>query len=387
VQTQDPIVLIGAGIGGLTAALALQRAGFRVRVFEQAPALGEVGAGLMVTPNSVRVLSHLGLEPVLERWGIEPEESIYRRFDTAEIIMRAPLRSRMLATYGARYFHIHRADLHAALAAAVQERDPAAITLGKSCVGVEETPAGAVARFADGSTAAGAAVIGSDGIRSQVRAALFGDGLPRFTGQIAWRGLVPAAGLPDTVTGPVSTVWIGPNRHIVQYRLRGGSIINYVAIVATDAWTEESWTTRSRVADVVAAFAGWHPDIVALLTATNPDHCFKWGLFDREPLARWTRGHVTLLGDAAHPMLPFKAQGSAMAIEDALVLARALQGAASVTAGLAAYEAARRERASGMVLESRSATALYQKLEGNKANERAAQLDHVYGYDAVTAHV
>jgi salicylate hydroxylase len=376
-------LIVGAGLGGLTAALALLKAGFSVEVHEQSPQLGEIGAGIMVTPNSARVLIALGLGPALQAKGVQPTASVYRRFDTNDVMMQAPLR--VQEEFGAPNVHIHRADLHAALVNAVRALAPACLHLDHKLVDFSDDGERVRARFANGHIATGDILLGSDGIRSAVRAALFGDGAPQFTGQVAWRGLVPAEGLPDSVTAPVSNSWIGENRHIIQYRLRGGRLINYVAIVAETAWTEEGWNVRSDVADVVAAFTGWNDDVIALLRATDPAQCFKWGLFDRDPLAIWSRGRVTLLGDAAHPMLPFMAQGSAMAIEDGMVFANAQTASADALSGITRYEALRQPRASWVVLQSRAATRLYQSTGGNKTEERARNLATLYGYDAVNA--
>jgi salicylate hydroxylase len=182
-------------------------------------------------------------------------------------------------------------------------------------------------------------------------------------------------------------VWIGPDRHIVQYLVRGGSLVNYVAIVAKDAWEEEGWNRPSQVDEVMGEFGGWHEDVLALLAATPADALYKWGLFDRDPLDGWVFGNVALLGDAAHPMLPFMAQGSAMAIEDAMILARALRAGDSIAAALARYQTARRDRTAAIIMRSRAKTTLYQKLTGDKTEQRAEGLEDVYGYDAVTCEI
>lgn len=383
-MTAMNITIIGAGIGGLSAAIALQQKGHRVKVFEQAPSLGEIGAGIMLTPNAVKALNSLGLEERLAELAVEPGHSVYRRFDTAEEMMRAPLKDRMFATYGARYFHIHRADLHRMLMDAVRDQNPDAITVDHTLVDFAQNGSTVTAHFSNGESHTGDVLIGCDGIRSALRQSLFGSEEPRFTGQIAYRGMVPVEGLPATVVEPVSVSWLGEHKHVIQYGVRQRQFINYVAIVATDAWTEEGWNRPANVSEVVETFAGWHDDILALMKATPPDNCYKWGLFDREPIAEWTRGRVTLLGDAAHPMLPFMAQGSAMAMEDAVVLGRALSATDSAEEGLSVYENIRRERTTWIVQQSRKATDLYQRLTGDKSQQRASNLDEVYGYDATT---
>lgn len=381
-MAKPDLLIVGAGIGGLAAALACLNAGLNVRVYEKAPELGEIGAGIMLTPNAVKCLEYLGLGGALADAGVEPEESVYRRFDTAEEMVRAPLRARMLDTYGARYYHIHRADLHRCLLEAVVKKDSNAVSTGHAVEKVVEAEGRVLATFDNGSTADGDILIGCDGIHSVVRTQLHGDGQPRFTGQMAWRGMVPAEGLPVTVTEPVSVSWLGEHKHVIQYGVRARKYINYVAIVATDHWTEEGWNRRADPGDALKDFEGWHPDLTALIAATPADGCYKWGLFDREPLDQWTKGRITLLGDAAHPMLPFMAQGSAMALEDSVVLVRALVKHGVGADGLRRYEEVRRPRTNGIVLKSRQATNLYQRLTGDKGAQRASNLDEVYGYDA-----
>ena len=376
------IIIIGAGIGGLTAALSLQRVGLSVKVYEQAPSLGEIGAGIMLSPNAVKCLNFLGLEKRLSVLAVEPEHSVYRRFDTAQEMLRAPLKDKMMKTYGARYFHIHRADLHQLLLEAVLGQDSDVVSVDYALTGCKQGEDSVTAVFENGETVTGDALVGCDGIRSALRQSLFGAEEPRFTGQAAYRGMVPAAGLPATVVEPVSVSWLGEHKHIIQYGVRGRKFINYVAIVATDEWTEEGWNRPANVNEVVETFSGWHEDVLTLLKATPPDDCYRWGLFDREPITRWTKDRVTLLGDAAHPMLPFMAQGSAMAIEDAVVLGHALSTCESTQQGLTAYENARRARTTWIVKQSRKATDLYQRLTGDKTQQRASNLDAVYEYDA-----
>lgn len=382
---RDVILIIGAGIGGLATALSLQRAGLTVRVYDQAPAFGEIGAGIMLTPNASRVLIDLGLEKPLAAVGDNPQYSIYRKFDDGTVMQRSPLDDRQ-TQYGAPQVHIHRADLHRILLEAVAANDRNCLFTSHKCVALSQLGDQVHVRFENGVQISGSALIGADGARSAVRASLFGVERPRFTGQVAWRGLVPAAGLPDTVAGPFSVVWIGPDRHVVQYGVRHGSMINYVAIAARSTWEEEGWNIPAQVDDVLREFQGWHPDLCALLAATPPGTCFKWGLFDREPARVWTKGRITLMGDAAHPMLPLMAQGSAMAIEDGCVLARCLRQLA-VEEALLRYERLRLPRANAIILKSRAAANLYQSVEGDKSAERQSYVDRVYGYDATAVAI
>ena len=383
----ERVLIVGGGIGGLTAALALGRAGYRVAVYEQSPEFSEIGAGIMLTPNATRVLRHLGLEAALDRAALRPPASVYRRFDDASVIGDAPLAEAMETAYGAPYFHIHRSDLLDVLLAAVRAQGAAELRTGHAARSCEQDGDRVTVRFADGEAAEGDLLLACDGIRSTLRGRLLAGAEPRFRGQVAWRSLVPADGLPERVTARESVVWIGRDRHIVQYVLRGGSLVNYVAIAVQDRWTGEGWTRPAKRSELRAGFAGWHEDVQSLLEATPAGALYKWGLFDRDPLEQWVYGRIALLGDAAHPMLPFMAQGSAMAIEDAVILARCVEAYDDLEVALSRYEAVRRERAARVILQSRAQTGLYQRLSGDKKRQRAASTDWVYGFDATSCAI
>ena len=383
----ERVLIVGGGIGGLTAALALGRAGYRVAVYEQAPEFSEIGAGLMLTPNATRVLRHLGLEAALDRAALRPPASVYRRFDDASVIGDAPLAEAMETAYGAPYFHIHRSDLLEVLLAAVRAQGAAELRTGHAARSCEQDGDRVTVRFADGEAAEGDLLLACDGIRSTLRGRLLAGAEPRFRGQVAWRSLVPADGLPERLTARESVVWIGRDRHIVQYVLRGGSLVNYVAIAVQDRWTAEGWTLPAKRSELRAGFAGWHEDVQSLLEATPAGALYKWGLFDRDPLEQWVYGRIALLGDAAHPMLPFMAQGSAMAIEDAVILARCVEAYDDFEVALSRYQAVRRERTARIILQSRAQTGLYQRLSGDKKRQRAASTDWVYGFDATSCAI
>lgn len=376
------VLIVGGGIGGLTAALALSRAGHSVQLYEQAPAFGEIGAGIMLTPNATRVLRHFGLGAALDRSGMRPPASRYRRFDDAALMGDAPLADVMESAHGAPWLHIHRSDLLDALLAAVRKQGGTDLYAGHRATGCAQAGAGATVQFGNGASAAGDLLVACDGMRSTVRAQLAEFAEARFRGQVAWRALAPAGGLPERVSDRASVVWIGEDRHIVQYALRGGSLVNYVAIAAQQEWAEEGWNRPAGLEEVQREFAGWHEDVQSLLSATPPGALYKWGLFDRDPLEQWVYGRIALLGDAAHPMLPFMAQGSAMAIEDAAVLARCLEAFDDLEAALSRYQAVRGERTARVILQSRAQTNLYQRLTGDKKRQRAASTEWVYGFDA-----
>jgi salicylate hydroxylase len=337
------IAIVGAGIGGLAAATALAQRHARVRVYEQAPALAEIGAGLQVAPNGVAVLEALGLRDAAEtRAGLPEAVELVDHRAGGRPYARVPLGQQAVARYGRPYWHFHRADLLEVLRAGAEEAG-VALHLGAAVTAVEDAPGAVRLRFAGGGAATADLVVAADGLRSGVRAARFSPAPPRFTGHVAWRGTVPAERVPPELARPAVRVTTGTGRHLVTYPLRGASLVNFVAVEERRGWTEEGWTREDDPAALRRAFPGWGGPAGALLAAV--ERCFLWGLFDHAPLPRWSAGRLALLGDACHPMLPFLAQGATMALEDAFVLADCLDLADDPEAGLAAYEAARLPRA------------------------------------------
>jgi len=384
------VIIAGAGIGGLTLALALQRAGIRVSVHEQAPALGEVGAGLTLASNATRILAHLGVGPVLDDLGVIPGSGAVKHYRTGRTLVDIPRGQHQVERYGAPYCQIHRNDLHQGLVAAVRSADPGCLHLGTTLVDFGQDADGVTVAFANGDTVRGDLLVGCDGIRSTVRSRLFGTEDPRFTGYVAWRGLVPMARLSASLVAPDSAVWIGPGHFLTRYRIRRGDLLNYIAIARTSSWVEEGWSVRSTVDALLAEFRDFEPSARSILMATPPDQCFRWGIFDRDPLPAWSRGRVTLLGDAAHPTTPFLGQGAAIAIEDGLVLARAVADAGSVAEALARYERARVERANGVLLASRDNGLNLTTADPDRydaANHRNEESLGLAAYDAVTVAV
>lgn len=383
------VAVVGAGIGGLSAALALLRAGHRVKVYEQASQLGEVGAGLSLSPTAAHALNWLGLRQTLADKAYQPEDQCVRHYQDARPLSWINRGQSLLEKYGERYYLIHRADLHDALADGVRAADAGAIVLNKRCVGVQQSAECVTIGFEDNGSAQCDVLIGADGSRSAVRHAVFGPMEPQYTGYIAWRGLVPMEKVPPAILQPPSGVFIGPRHMVNRYPVHGGKLLNFVAFAERSAWTEEGWSIPSTVPELLAEFEGWHEDVRTFMRATPPDKLFKWGLFDREPLSSWNRGRVTLLGDAAHPVLPFLGHGAVLAIEDAVVIARALDAASSVEEALTRYEAARLPRASFVVLESRQAAKQFHSPDtssyGQRAGNRAADEGRgLFAYNAVT---
>lgn len=365
------VAVVGGGIGGLAAALSLLRAGFDVRVYEQAAALAEVGAGIQISPNASRLLHRLGLGAALDRTGVRPVGVHQRRWNDGRTLQRAPLGEAVEAAFGAPYYHFHRADLLDALAGALP---PDRVRLGHRLAGFADHGDRVELRFTNGERVAAALLVGADGIHSSVRAGLFGPERPRFTGCIAYRGLVPAERLADLGLEIASNNWMGPGGHFVHYFVAGGRLVNFVAIKERETWTRESWTDRGEVADALAAFEGWHPQVRAIIGAA--DETFIWALFDRVPLGRWSAGRVTLLGDACHAMLPFMAQGAAQAIEDGATLTACLleQGAAGVAAALRRYETLRLPRATRLQEMSRANKTRFHLPDGPEQQARDARM-------------
>jgi salicylate hydroxylase len=374
VSSQLSVGVIGGGIGGLTSALCLLRAGFDVQLYEQTPRLAAVGAGVQISPNASRVLHGLGLAESLAATGVKPLAIHQRRWDDGRTLLRAPLAEPLEATYGFPYYQMHRADLLAALAAAVPTER---IHLEHRLVDVTDRDEGVAARFANGQRAQVDVLVGADGIHSAVRQRLFGAEDARFTGCVAYRAVVPAERLRHLDLEVSAQAWLGPGRHFVHYFISGRRLVNFVAVVEHDEWTRESWTDRGEIADALAAYAGWHPQVGEIIAAA--DETFVWALFDRPPMPRWSVGRVTLLGDASHAMLPFMAQGAAQAIEDGATLAACLgqvRPAAhreDVVAALRRYEQARLPRTSRLQAMSAGNKTRFHLPDGPAQQERDSQ--------------
>jgi salicylate hydroxylase len=364
------IAIVGGGIGGLTAAASLLRAGFDVQVFEQAGALGEVGAGINIGPNGSRILHRLGIADTLKRTGVKPLTFDQRRWDDGRLLLRSPLGEAVESAFGAPYYTFHRGDLHRALASAVPAER---IHVAHRFMHMTDHGNHVEAHFANGRSISVDALIGADGIHSVVRHALFGPEKLRFTGCVAHRGLVPSDRLTHLDLEFRNQIWMGPAAHFVHYFVSAGRLVNFVAITEEESWQRESWVDRGEISDVLAAFAGWHDQTLSIIGAA--DETYKWGLFDRAPLLRWSVGRVTLLGDSCHPMLPFMGQGAAQAIEDAAALKGCLlRLPGDVPAALRLYERLRLPRASRLQGMSETNKRRFHLPDGEAQRQRDAEM-------------
>ena len=342
------ILIAGAGIGGLTAALACLKQGFDVEVVEQAAELKEVGAGLQLSANGNRALYELGLGEALQRLSCAATGKEIRLWNSGETWKLFDLGAESVARYGYPYFTVYRPDLLGVLIDAVRAIKPDAIHLNARCTGFEQDAGGVTLLMEkQGARMCGDALIGADGVHSRIRQGLFGADKPDFTGIMAWRGVIPMDRLPARMRRMAGTNWVGPGGHIVHYPLNAGRLMNFVGVRERSDWQVESWSVRGTTEEFRKDFSGWNEDIQLMIDAV--DVPYKWALMTRAPLPQWTMGRVSLLGDACHSTLPFLAQGAVMAIEDGFILARALAAHHDATTALKHYEAARIERTTRIV--------------------------------------
>ena len=388
----ESTIVVGAGLGGLTAAVALARKGVRVDVYEQACLPGEVGAGIQLSPNAMKVLMRLGLGEKIAAAGFEPRSALIRHYRTGRTYLAMPLKAACRGRYGAPWFTIHRADLHAILVEAARGQG-VGVHFGHMATGYSRDHSGIRLIFSGEKSANADILIAADGIESAIRRQMLGTRTPDFTGHVAWRGVVAGDRLGSESIDPTVTVWVGPRRHMVAYPLRGGELVNVVAVEERRNWRDESRSQRDNVGALRAAFGHWHSTVRALVEAI--DATASWPLFDRRVLPRWSDGRVVLIGDACHPMAPFMAQGAAMAIEDAEALIRAVSAHCSVAAAFRAYEARRKPRATMLQTVSRANAGVFHftggvsdiaacavlRLASFLPNSVLKPMDMVYGYD------
>ena len=376
------IAIIGAGIGGLTAALALQRRGFRPAVYERDAVAREFGAGVIIWPNARRALRDLGIDGPLADISSDVRTSYFCDYATGEV-RDTRWSEQLVEKHGMGNLQAHRGDLHGLLLQAVLANDAAAVHVGHQFVRLAQDAGRVTAWFANGAEVQADVLIGADGITSAVRTHVFPGEMPVFTGQVTFRALIPWELLPPAIAERTYAMYPGPQRMLLHYPLRRGQVMNLVAHGQSATWEEEGWSIPATNEEFAAAYSDFAPEVVAMIRAIPPGGLFKWGLRDREPLATWSKGRVTMLGDAAHPMTPFLGQGACIAIEDGLVLGRAFAAAASIEEALSRYEAARRTRGTNVQLWSREqGQALQASRKGKTADERG-----LVEYDPATVAV
>jgi 2-polyprenyl-6-methoxyphenol hydroxylase-like FAD-dependent oxidoreductase len=387
------VLVAGGGIGGLTAACCLTKAGYDVELFEQAPQLSEIGAGIQLSANAMHVLNDLGLGPAISELGVRPAAYVFRLHDNGEEIGRFALADEHYRLNGAPYTQLHRADLHDLLAAKLRELQ-GTVHLSSRVAGFEESTDGVRVRLMDGSACSGDLLVGADGVKSAVRTQLAGADNAVYTGDAAWRLTLPTETLPDGFMGQVMSVWVGPGRHVVCYYLRGGNLLNFVGLVETDEVSEESWNSRFPWENLKRDFEGWHPDIQTIIDKADRNQCFRWSLYYRPPIDNWSSQRVTMLGDAVHATLPYLAQGAAMAIEDGAVLTRALQLSESISDALQLYQRNRIERTSKIVKGSDANRTLFHmhnqvelRAAFAKRDEGTARNSWLYSYNPLTVEL
>ena len=361
------IAIIGAGIGGMTAAVTLAKKGVKVSIFEQAPELSEVGAGLTITPNATKGLMYLGLEKQMKEVGMAHAQQGVRHFETGEMIVPLERGEKMLEKYGAYQLQAHRADVHNVLIDELKLHNSNTIYTDHELIDLNEKNNSVELVFSNNETHEVDFVIGADGNRSVVRKIILGDDDPQFAGYVAWRGLVPVELLgEDDFDECGSSAFIAPGRVFARYLVRNAELYNYVAFLATDQWAEEGWAIPSTVDIVMDIFSDYNQQVKNIIAATPAKDLFKWGIFAREPVSKWSTKNITLLGDAAHPLEPFMGQGASLAIEDGVVLGRIIKDSDSSDEIVSRYESARIERAHFVTEHSKRAGARFTGIDPEK---------------------
>lgn len=378
------IAIIGGGIGGLVAGIALRQAGQDVTIYERAPEFGEVGAGISMSPNAVLGLRRLGLGDWIEGIANEPLEQNQFHAHTGELLLRIDRRGAR-DKYGAPYLQLHRADL---LGALLEKFGRDHCVMDADLFDIDSRADGVTLRLTDGREVEADVAIAADGLRSVVRSALFETEPPIFSGHVAYRGLVPAEKLGARAVEAININHLGTGRNIVSYPVRGTDLVNIVALAKAEDWAEEGWSVKADKAEFVSHFSDFAPYVQELLAAMPEDELFRWGLFVREPLSDWRKGRTALLGDAAHAMLPYMGQGASCAIEDGVVLGRCFEEFADPDEALASYVATRIERASYLQAESNEGGHRLQAVDpdtfGKAAPVQNEDTLDIFAYDPAT---
>ncbi|MFT5572510.1 MAG: salicylate hydroxylase [Cryomorphaceae bacterium] len=359
------VLIAGAGIGGLSTALCLLKSGHEVQVFEQAPAVNEVGAGLQCGANALHVMEHLGLLEQIQSLAVDPQSVQFRHYKSGEILHTMALGGAYANKYGAPYLHIHRADLIGILLRALQDQVHSStaaherLVLNARVSSYKELSDSVNLQLDDGRTFSGDCLVAADGVKSLIRDQLLGEHKPNFTGMVAWRGVVPVDRLPANWMDKLACNFMGPNKHVVLYYLRKQQLANFVGIVENPECKDDSWVSNAPWQELKADFEGWHPTVQTIIDAMDKQHCYRWALYNHQPFNNWSSDRVTLLGDAAHSTLPFMASGAAMAIEDARILQRGFDQSGSVAQALSLYQRNRMQRTAKIQKRSSQMGSLY----------------------------
>ncbi|MEM1261264.1 MAG: FAD-dependent monooxygenase [Pseudomonadota bacterium] len=383
-NTTHDCVIVGAGLGGLAFALTRARFGQPSLVLESAAQLGEVGAGISLPPNALKILWRLGLQEALAGAISVPDHGEIRRGDTGRLLAEIPFGAPLVERYGAPFAQIHRADLHRCLLDAALATNLVDIRTSHAVASAEPGDSSVTVRTSSGNQLEARAVIGSDGIRSTLRESHFNQTPARFTRHVAWRCLIPMERLPETLHGPRSIVNVMDHRMLVHYPVRHGTLLNCAAFVGEMDWSVESWHEPGDVAELHSYFAAFRDDCQHVLAAIPADACHRWAIYDREPIVNWATDRIALLGDAAHPMPPYMGQGAAMAIEDAFVLATAMNAHDNLREAFAEYQHHRTERANTTLEESRAAGRRFQEPGADTDrfdNDQALRSERMFAYE------
>tara|TARA_X000001036_G_C20655408_1_gene796723 strand:- start:456 stop:1637 length:1182 start_codon:yes stop_codon:yes gene_type:complete len=385
------ILIAGAGLGGLSAAGCLLKAGFDVEIYEHAPSLGEVGAGIQMSANAMHVLNYLGIGEKISAQSVRPEAYVFRLHNTGEIIDRFNLSDEHLALHKAPYNQAHRADLHGLLTDMVLGLKPNSIHLNKTVKYFDESERDVSLFFEDGTKVIGDVLIGADGIKSVVRDQISGKVPATYTGDSAWRITVPKEVLPKNFMEQVMSVWMGPGKHAVTYWIKRGTLLNFVGSVETPVASDESWTAKFPWEEMKSNFKGWHSDIQTVIDLADRNECFRWALYSRPVVKNWSTSRATILGDAAHATLPYLAQGAAMAIEDGAILARCLSDVSEISKALNLYERNRYDRTKRVVETSNANRKLFHldnedeiRAYFSNRDEGASRNEWLYSYNPLT---
>ena len=397
-MSEKRIAIAGAGIAGLTTALSLLQMGWKVDVYEQASQLGELGAGLQISPNGSRVLRNLGLESALEPLVCPAQGKEIRMWNTGQRWKLFDLGEDCLTRFGAPYWMVHRGDLHKALLDAFNDRSDEPVMLNARVVNAESSVDGVRFELENGMQCRADGLIAADGVHSVLREKLLGEDKAQFTGLLAWRGLVPIHTISSHLQAQVGTNWVGPGAHVITYPVRAGQLMNVVGIIEKDGWRGESWTEAGTHAELLQDFGHWHDDVCELMRKIEQP--FKWALLGRSPQRGWAQGSICLVGDSAHPTLPFLAQGANMALEDAAVMARCLATNETPATAFAKFEDLRWQRTADIVNRSSDNAKRFhnpQLSDSNKAVDYVStewerekvrkRYDWLFEYDALTTPV